>query len=68
MLTIRRFLQVSVFNARQQSYRNSFSTVSNSENNVTTGSKPYPLEGIRVLDLTRIGNWIYTYVFDIYEN
>lgn len=54
MFTIRRFVQVFVSNGRQQDPRKYFATASNSDAN--TDNKPYPLEGIRVLDLTRIGN------------
>lgn len=54
MFTIRRFVQVFVFNGRQQNPCKYFATASNSDAN--TDDKPYPLEGIRVLDLTRIGN------------
>lgn len=55
MLTIRRFVQVSVFNARQQNQRKCFASVSQ-ENGAKQDDKRYPLEGIRILDLTRIGN------------
>lgn len=58
-LPIRQFVQVSVFKARQQNQRKCFSTVSN--NDAKHDDKPYPLEGIRVLDLTRIGNNILHY-------
>lgn len=59
MLPIRRFVRVPVLNARQQNQHKCFSTVSDSD--AKHGDKPYPLEGIRVLDLTRIGNNIFHY-------
>lgn len=52
MFTIRRFAQLSIFNARKQNKY--FSTVLNGDAN----DKTYPLDGIRILDLTRIGKFI----------
>lgn len=51
MFHIRRIVRVSVFKAHQQ--RKFLST---DANEVQSDEKPYPLQGIRVLDLTRIGN------------
>lgn len=53
MFPIRRIAQVSVYTARQQN--KCFSTIRNVDEN----DKPYPLDGIRVLDLTRIGKLMF---------
>lgn len=60
MFTIRRFSQLAVIfnkNARQRNLCiKYFSTASDTTIEHAEPNKLYPLDGIRVLDLTRIGN------------
>lgn len=52
MFAIRQLFRASVHDTHSNWFKH-LSTVS------TVDDKPYPLDGIRVLDLTRIGKYIY---------
>lgn len=57
---MRKFVQTTVLRACY--YKNGFkwiTTTANEDNN----NKPYPLDGVRVLDLTRIGKTAFTIDF-----